>query len=130
MGTPLIVVCMAERAPSSAELARLLECDIAGVMLDTADKSGARLTEILSMPALRDFVRQVRGAGVLCGLAGRLNVGDIERLVGLGADYLGFRGALCRDGDRNAAIDAAEVAMVASRLMHTREARKFNHSVR
>lgn len=96
----LIVVCMAELAPLPADIEKLAAAGIAGLMLDTADKRGGRLTEVVSHGDLRAFVELTQAHGLLCGLAGRLARGDIERLSTLQADYLGFRSALCEHGGR------------------------------
>jgi len=53
---------------------------------------------------------------LLCGLAGSLCETDIDTLLPLGADYLGFRGALCAGGLRTDGIDAAALARVRGRL--------------
>jgi len=112
----VIVVCFAERAPRAGDLERLAATGIVGVMLDTADKHGARLTELLAPDALAAFVRAARGLGLLSGLAGRLRADDLPALLTTAPDYLGFRGALC-DGDLRAAdIDPARVTQLVRRV--------------
>ncbi|MGE0485820.1 MAG: (5-formylfuran-3-yl)methyl phosphate synthase [Gammaproteobacteria bacterium] len=102
---PLIIVCRAELPPTPDDVATLARCGIAGIMLDTADKAGPGLTELHDAAVLARFVDSARAAGILCGLAGRLRRTDIAVLRPLGADYLGFRSALCRDGARTHRID-------------------------
>ena len=80
-------------------------------MLDTADKRGGGLRRHRSDAALGGFVRKARALGLLAGLAGSLAAADIPPLLGLRPDYLGFRGALCRDG-RAGALDPAAFATV------------------
>jgi len=46
---------------------------------------------------------------LLCGLAGRLAAADVPVLKTLGADYLGFRSALCADAERVATLNASSV---------------------
>ena len=101
-GTPLIVVCMAEDPPAICDLEALAATGIAGVMLDTADKAGGRLTALLTVERLRTFVECGRRLGLLTGLAGRLQLDDVPILLPCMADYLGFRSALCHDGQREA----------------------------
>jgi uncharacterized protein (UPF0264 family) len=66
-------------------------------------------------------------AGLAAGLAGALRVEHIPALVALGPDVLGFRGALCRHGRRQAAIDAEAVIgvrrAIPARLASTGSAR-------
>jgi len=54
---------------------------------------------------LKYFVRQARACGLLTGLAGSLKLADIQPLLKLGPDYLGFRSALCDKHQRNNTID-------------------------
>jgi len=116
----VIVVCFAERAPQPADLRRLAETGIAGLMLDTAVKDGPRLRELLSAAALASFVDTVHGLGMLSGLAGRLREEDIPPLLRAAPDYLGFRGALCGGGERTADIDPLRVAALCRRLANAR----------
>ncbi len=91
------------------------DCNVAGVMLDTAAKSRGSLPELLAQAELARFVATVRAAGRFAGLAGSLRAEHIAALAETGADVLGFRGALCA-GDRNAALDPAAFRAVRERL--------------
>lgn len=112
----VIVVCFAECAPRAADLERLTATGIIGVMLDTADKDGPRLPELLLPDALSAFVRVARRLGLLSGLAGRLRADDVPALLAAAPDYLGFRSALCGGGVRAAGIDPARVTLLAGRV--------------
>jgi uncharacterized protein (UPF0264 family) len=105
----LIAVCMAEQPPGPRDIARLADTGLAGIMLDTADKQGPRLTELHDTRALGEFVAAAHARGLLCGLAGRLRREDIATLARCGADYLGFRSALCEQRERTARISAQAV---------------------
>ncbi|MEQ8233567.1 MAG: (5-formylfuran-3-yl)methyl phosphate synthase [Gammaproteobacteria bacterium] len=115
-GRPLIAVCMAEAPPTPTDVARLADSGLAGIMLDTADKHGPSLTGLLDAGTLVEFVAAARMAGLLCGLAGRLRVADIATLASAGADYLGFRSALCKSRDRTGCIDAGAVREVVAAM--------------
>ena len=108
-GCGVIAVCFAEAPPRETDVQALAELGLAGIMLDTAHKTGPGLTELISLPAVADFVSAVVGRGLLCGLAGRLTVADVPNLRPLGADYLGFRSALCVRENRVAAVSEAAV---------------------
>jgi dihydroneopterin aldolase len=69
-------------------------------MLDTAHKTGKTLREWRTGKELADFVSRGRHSGLLTGLAGSLGREDIPPLLEIGPDYLGFRGALCADCNR------------------------------
>lgn len=108
-GCGVIAVCFAEAPPSAADVDALAGLGLAGLMLDTATKRGPGLTGLMSPSALSAFVATVAGHGLLCGLAGRLMANDVSTLCPLGADYLGFRSALCDRSDRVATISEAAV---------------------
>ena len=128
-GRALIVVCMAERPPQACDIDALAGAGIAGVMLDTANKAGARLTELIDESSLRDFVQRARGHGLLTGLAGRLQLGDVPLLLSTGADYLGFRSALCDGGDRKSSLSRAAIVQVRAAVHGaTAHAQKHQHS--
>lgn len=89
---------------------------VTGVMLDTRDKQSGTLRDKLGAQQLRAFVDAARAARLVCGLAGSLAEADIPALRGLGADYLGFRGALCRGRERTARLDAGLVRRLRAAL--------------
>jgi uncharacterized protein (UPF0264 family) len=98
--TRLIAVMFADEPYDLASADVLSRNRFAGVMLDTAHKTGKTLCEWRTGKELADFVSRGRHSGLLTGLAGSLGREDIPPLLAIGPDYLGFRGALCRDGDR------------------------------
>ena len=111
----LIGVLFADEAPDFAVLAALGRAGFAGVMVDTADKKAGSLTAHLDPLTLGQFVAEARRHGLMTGLAGSLRLEDIPALVGVGADYLGFRGALC-EGGRTGTLDPARLGQVHARL--------------
>lgn len=86
----------------------------AGLMLDTADKRRGPLPGIVPESALRRFVTAVHAAGMFAGLAGSLRAEHVPALLRASPDVLGFRGGLCRQGDRTGAVDAEAVRAVRS----------------
>lgn len=109
LGCGVIAVCFAEAPPRAEDVRALAELGLAGLMLDTADKAGPGLCGLLSQVELADFVREVHAHGLLCGLAGRLALADVPALQPLGADYLGFRSALCANAARVATVQTTAV---------------------
>ncbi len=108
----LVAVLFADQDPDLDLLQDLRKLHFRGVMLDTADKNGARLRQIVDKSSLSSFVRRGRGLGLLTGLAGSLSVHDIPALLDLQPDYLGFRSALCNGSNRASAIDARAIRTV------------------
>jgi dihydroneopterin aldolase len=112
----LIAVCFADHRFDPIELLPMLaDSGCRGVMIDTADKLSGSLTKLWPIERIRRFVTRATELGLLCGLAGKLQLDDIPTLLGLGADYLGFRSALCA-GDRRSGIDHGALMQVRNAL--------------
>jgi uncharacterized protein (UPF0264 family) len=114
-GRRIVVVLFADRAPELDLVERVADAGLAGIMLDTADKSGGGLRRHLDSAFLASFVRRARARGLLTGLAGSLLREDVPALLPLGADYLGFRGALCAAG-RAGSLDPLALAAIRAAL--------------
>ena len=114
-GLRLVAVLFADRAPDFGLVDRCAEAGFYGVMLDTADKRGGRLTAHLAPAELARFVQRGRARHVLTGLAGSLSADDVPDLLPLAPDYLGFRSALARGG-RTGELDRAAVSRLRSLL--------------
>ncbi|MGB5734846.1 MAG: (5-formylfuran-3-yl)methyl phosphate synthase [Thiohalocapsa sp.] len=111
----LIAVLFADRSPRLDVVPDLAAAGFSGVMLDTADKANGRLPDLMSAGQLADFVTLAHRHRLLCGLAGSLRVEDIEPLLGLAPDYVGFRGALCEQG-RKSELSADACAQVSTAM--------------
>jgi uncharacterized protein (UPF0264 family) len=114
--TRLVAVLFADLRPDYSLLPVLREAGWHGVMLDTAIKNGRGLRTHLSDAQLGEFVSEARGLELLVGLAGSLSSTDIEAMVELHPDYLGFRGALCRGGARGGELDPTAIQRVRERM--------------
>ena len=108
----IVLVFFAEIFPDEPDFQRLKKTGITGVMLDTCEKAGGSLREKLDDGTLAEFVSNARRAGLISGLAGSLTREDIPPLLRLNPDYLGFRGALCKQNRRNTQIEAAKVSAI------------------
>ena len=129
IGSKIILVCFAESPPTIDDIRTLATTAVSGVMLDTARKAGPSLMGLMSIKDLAGFVTEVHRYDLICGLAGSLVIDDVCCLSRLGADYLGFRGALCRNALRESgfsefaatrvrdAIDRADKSNEASNLL-------------
>ena len=102
----LVAVMFADMGPVDLRLIPLMRsAGFCGAMLDTADKTGGGLGNHLDAPALSRFIEAVHEAGMFAGLAGSLRVEDVDCLLALKADILGFRGGLCVNGLRGFGLD-------------------------
>lgn len=111
-GVALIAVLFADSDPDFAVLEALAAAGFTGAMLDTMDKRCGSLTGIYSTAVLASFVTHCHQLNLLCGLAGSLTAADIQPLLALQPDYLGFRGALCQQHQRTAALDRAQIVRI------------------
>ena len=108
----LIAVLFADTRPDLS-IMRLLKAEgFTGVMLDTMNKRQGSLTQIMDANELLHFVAQAKALQLLCGLAGSLRLADIPELLPLNADYLGFRGALCKEHDRVGRLNKPAVVTI------------------
>ncbi len=104
LSTPVIAVLFVDKEADLALLPLLKESGFHGVMIDTAIKKGQHLRAHWSAIQLSNFVKQAHQQGLLCGLAGALRCRDIAALTQHGADYLGFRSALCEQQQRTSQL--------------------------
>ena len=108
----IVLVFFAEFFPVEVDFEKLKGMGITGVMLDTCDKASGNLREKLDDETLAKFVNNVERAGLLSGLAGSLSREDIPPLLRINPDYLGFRGALCKQHKREMQIDCTKVSAI------------------
>jgi uncharacterized protein (UPF0264 family) len=111
-GVRLVGVLLADEGIDFDLIDLAQNAGFAGLMLDTADKRRGSLPEIVSAETMGRFVATVRRAGMFAGLAGSLRAEHVPSLLQLAPDVLGFRGGLCRRGDRTGGIDAESVGAV------------------
>ena len=108
----IVLVFFAEFFTGNIDFPLLRETGIKGAMLDTCEKANGNLREKLDEGTLAEFVTNAKRAGLVSGLAGSLTGADIPALLRLNPDYLGFRGALCKQHKRNMQIDRVKVARI------------------
>jgi uncharacterized protein (UPF0264 family) len=87
----------------------------AGVLIDTAVKSGPGLLGVLDRTVLAAWVAGVRDAGLIAAMAGQLTAGDLAIIRAVGADIAGVRGAAC-DAGRNGRISEARVRFLRAKM--------------
>lgn len=111
-GCRLVGLLLADHEPDFALVGLMGKAGFAGAMLDTGAKSAGPLSRFMPQYRLDLFVREAHRNRLFAGLAGSLRLVNIATLAPLGADILGFRGALCRAGKRTGQLDARAVASV------------------
>jgi uncharacterized protein (UPF0264 family) len=115
----LILVIFADALPGFDAVETAAKLGATGVMLDTMGKAAGSLLEHLPLEVLAAFVAAAKAERLTVGLAGSLKAKHVPTLLTLRPDLLGFRGALCHGGSREAAFDpvagAAIRALIPSR---------------
>jgi uncharacterized protein (UPF0264 family) len=97
-------------APSPQEVCAFACAHSCGaLLLDTWHKDGSTLLDWLSVPLATDLCRTCHRAGIPVGMAGSLGPAQLRRLRVAAPDWFAVRGAVCKDGRREQAIDAAAV---------------------
>lgn len=112
-GRPVIAVAYADhRSNQSASPFVVADvaarCHVGGVLIDTADKDGPSLFDVLDAPFLRTWIGTCRRSNLVVAVAGRLAPNDLPTASRLGADIAGVRGAAC-DGGRAGRVSEARV---------------------
>jgi (5-formylfuran-3-yl)methyl phosphate synthase len=105
LGIRLIAVLFADAQPDFGIIASLAEAGFSGVMLDTQEKHHGSLLTHLTTTEIGNFINSAKTHYLLCGLAGSLALQDIPVLLPYNPDYLGFRGALCKQHIRTEQLD-------------------------
>jgi dihydroneopterin aldolase len=80
-------------------------------LVDTHQKSGSGLLENWPCDDLSKYVALAKSFGFMVALAGSLTPKAIARVVAMEPDYVGVRGAVCRNG-RSGTLDAGRIREV------------------
>ena len=96
----IIAVLFAENKPSVKIIREIKRARFDGILIDTKNKKNGNLRNYLNIKKLENFIKASKKENLTIGLAGSLNIKDINPLLKLEPDYLGFRGALCIEKKR------------------------------
>ena len=108
----LILVAFADALPEGDIVELSARIGASGVMFDTLGKRGASLPELIPPIRLAAFVRSAHAQGLTIGLAGALRASQVSELLSCEPDLIGFRSALCHDGERKRPLDPVRLAAV------------------
>ena len=92
----------------------------AGVLLDTNDKRGPGLRQLITPAGLARVVATAHDAGLLAAVAGKLTADDLGFARDAGADIAGVRGAACVGG-RDGRVSAERVRLLANVVQNAGE---------
>ena len=109
------------QSPSVREvLAAAIEDDCRAFLIDTYDKSGGRLIDLISAGELQALVSHAHANGVAVAFAGRVTVADFPTLLPCAPDVIAVRGAACEAGVRESAVSSSSVAALVREIAHLR----------
>lgn len=120
-GPRLVAVAYADwraaQAPRPAEVcAFACERQTAALLLDTWAKDGRTLLDHITPEDIGEICHRCRTAGVRVALAGSLGAEQVQALLPMSPDWFAVRGAVCRKGRRDGAIDPERVRQLAELL--------------
>ena len=104
--TPKVIACTYADWEQASALSPLQLVDAAarshafGVLLDTYNKHGHSLFDIMKPLEVKAFVQAARRHGLLCAIAGSLTLTQATAIRFCNPDIVGIRGAACESGDR------------------------------
>lgn len=84
--------------PVEAVIEAATHVGAAGLLVDTVDKNGPGLTDLVDLTLVRTWVARAHASGLFAALAGRLRPEDFGFVAASGADIAGVRGAACAGG--------------------------------
>lgn len=112
--------CQTFSASARAAISLAAESRSALLVIDTFQKKGANLLDLVSLTELQRLSIAAAQDGVRLVLAGSLNEGAIERLLPLQPAYIGVRTAACTGG-RDGTIDLGRVKSLAQLVRGARQ---------
>lgn len=112
----IIAVLFADNKPSVKIIKEIKKAKFDGILIDTKNKNNGNLRSYLNKKNLKDLIKASKNENLSIGLAGSLNIKDIDPLIKLQPDYLGFRGALCKEKKRKENINEILLNKLVSRF--------------
>ena len=111
-GLKLMAVLFAEKLYPQDLVAAIKNAGFIGIMLDTASKNGLTLLDYYPLNKRLNFAKNVFDHQLSLGLAGSLKLEHIAMVKELNPSYIGFRGGVCDDHQRNLALNADKIKAV------------------
>ncbi len=114
-GIKIVLVLFADEQPD-LNLTNLTGTNVFGVMLDTKTKSEKNLLNFMHYNDLQSFIHKASKIKAFTGLAGSLNIDSLQLLTDVQPDFLGFRGALCKQQQRTNQLDKSSIIAIKTLL--------------
>lgn len=118
-GGRLIAVLFAEQQYPEDLLTKIKQAGFRGVMLDTMYKNGETYQAYYSLAAIESFASHVLVNGMLFGLAGSLQLKDIKAAKKVKPHFMGFRGGVCLENQRQSILDDQKIYSIKAILQQS-----------
>ena len=115
-GLKLIAVLFAEMTYPKDLILAIRNAHFMGVMLDTAEKNGKTLLDYYPKDRRERFAKKIHENQMQLGFAGSLRIEHMTTIKDLSPSYIGFRGGVCNEHQRNLKLDAIKVRAVRNTL--------------
>lgn len=100
------------------------------VLMDTCQKARGRLLDYHSASALQEMISWAHQHGLRVALAGSLRLEDLSELENVGADWLGMRGALCKNSERTSELCPELLRLALSMFPSSSRIEGLSHVIR
>jgi uncharacterized protein (UPF0264 family) len=114
-GIKLVAVFFADEALRMELLPDLKKAGFYGAMVDTKNKR-KNLLQVRTQQALQLFTQRCCQFQLKSGLAGSLQPQHVDLLVQLNPTYIGFRGGVCENAQRESTLNDSKVSQVVNML--------------
>lgn len=111
-GVKLIAVLFAEHTYAASLIDDIKQAGFIGVMLDTAKKNGLTLLDYYSESQRMHFSHRILALGLSFGLAGSLKLEHVIKVKEMHPTYMGFRGGVCAENQRELSLNAAKIKAI------------------
>jgi uncharacterized protein (UPF0264 family) len=112
VGQQMIAVLFAELDYPPNLLVKIKQAGFSGVMIDTMHKNGKTYLDYYPMHVLNGFIKQVIENRLLFGIAGSLQLTHVEAAKKIAPNFIGFRGGVCFENQRQLALDTEKIHRV------------------
>jgi uncharacterized protein (UPF0264 family) len=104
------------RSPLAEDVLKMsIECNAAGLLLDTFAKKTSHLFDFFSQSRLDSLIHRAHRFHLLVAVAGSLRISDLPRALSSNPDIVGVRGAACQ-AHRDGPISAQQVKNLAAAM--------------
>lgn len=115
-GAKLIAVLFAENTYPDSLIQAIKQAGFIGVMLDTAQKNGNNLFHYYHLESIEAFAQKAQINALSYGFAGSLQSQHVAQLLGYNPNFLGFRGGVCEQNQRDLQLNPAKIGAIKTLL--------------